>query len=256
MYKLNPAVGNQGSTSVEAMLVLPLFLFSMLAFIYICNMLAVKSIIYEAAIQTAEYMAEYAYLAEQYPEEADCGNDIIADLKFQEYLDDGEKVEQFVINGISGVSFYGSAFPDEEGYIVLHVRYDLSVNIPFICNFSEACEERIRQKAYLGYRNSSEADGVTEDDKYVYIAENGTVYHSGRSCSYLAPEIYAASRESAVGKGYLSCEYCGASAGSTVYVTQEGERYHSVYTCSRIRRTVYRKKLNEVGGMPQCQRCY
>lgn len=247
--------GNEGSASVEAMLVVPLFLFAVLGFIYICNVIAVQSIVYEASIQTAEYMAEYAYLMEQNPEGMAQASQTVATIKFRDYLDDYEKADRLIVNGVNGVSFSGSEFPDEEGYIVLHVRYQVFVNIPFICNLKKECKEDIRQKAYLGYQKKDTEESETEEE-YVYVAEQGQVYHAKRSCSYLAPDISVSNKNSAIETGYSPCEYCGSAAKNTVYITGEGDRYHSTYSCSRLRRTVYRKKLSEIGGMPPCQRCY
>ena len=70
MYVLK---NNKGSSTLEASIVLPLFLFFLLFFIYISNIYTVKGVIYEGAVETAEYMAEYAYLT-------DCFEDVkIAD---------------------------------------------------------------------------------------------------------------------------------------------------------------------------------
>ncbi len=245
---------NRGSTSVEAMLVVPLFLFAMLAFLFICNMIAVKSVIFEAAEETAEYMAEYAYLAEKFPDEAAYGNIGMAALRFQDYVDDSELVEKFVENGVSGVSFLGSSLPDEDGYILLNVTYSITLNIPFICNNTIQCQEKLRQKAYLGYQKKDQQES-TEEETYVYVAENGVVYHSSRLCTYLTPSISGTGKNQAIAEGYRACEYCGQAAGSWVYITGEGERYHSTTACSRLRRTVYREKKNETGGLTPCQRC-
>lgn len=247
--------GDNGSASVEAVLTVPVFLFAMTAFISIFNMIALKGVIYEAAIETAEYMAEYAYLAEKYPQGAEVGTGIYASKKLNEYLDDPDMAERYVENGTNGISLLGSRFPDEDGYIVLRVKYRTALNIPFICSLTKDYEENIRQKAYLGYKKKENGSTETEE-VYVYVAENGTVYHSSRLCSYLAPDIRVSAKEAVSARGYGPCEYCGEAAGNTVYITGEGQRYHSTQNCSRLRRTVYRKKLSETGGMPPCQRCH
>ncbi len=245
---------NKGSVSVEASLVLPIFLFTMLFFIYICNVNTVKGVIYEGCIETAEYMAEYSYLTHHF-EKAELMDYPMAAVRFREYVDDNALLDKYVIGGRNGVCFVGSNFPDGDGFIDLRVTYYIRLKLPIFGNFTRRCEEHIRQKAYLGRQKPEESDEEEEDeDKYVYVTKNGTVYHTTRSCTYLSPKVQSSSLEDARAGGYKPCEYCGSSAGELVYITPYGDRYHSTESCSRIKRTIYRKKLSEV-SLPPCSKC-
>ena len=246
-------MNNKGTVSVEASIAIPIFLFTMLALIYIAEINTVKGVVYEAAIETTEYMAEYAYLTDCF-EETDVMDYPMAFLRFEEYVDSKALLDKYIVGGCAGVSFLGSSFPDDEGYIDLHVTYYVKVNVPIIGSFSRKITERIRQRAYLGdgrYKESTESEMV---DKYVYIADNQEAYHTTRSCSYLMPDIHTSSREAAISNGYRQCEYCGGGSSDTVYVTSEGECFHSSRSCSRLKRTVHRVKLSET-GLPPCSRC-
>ena len=244
---------NRGSVSIEASISLPLFLFVVLFFINVANIYTVKAVVYEGAVETAEYMAEYAYFTDCF-EEADVIDYPMATLRFWEYVDSKELLKKYIVGGEYGVSFIGSEFPDDDGFIDLRVTYFVHMNIPVFGSFTHKYTEHIRQRAYLG-RRSSEADTDKEADSiYVYVAENGSVYHTTRSCTYLMPDIHFTSRASALDRGYRVCEYCGAVPGDPVYITSEGECYHSSINCSRIRRTVSRKKLSEV-NLPPCTKC-
>ena len=55
---------NRGSVTIEASLVFPIFLFFVMSLYHMCYSRIADNIVYEAAIETAEYMAEYAYLDE------------------------------------------------------------------------------------------------------------------------------------------------------------------------------------------------
>ena len=244
-------IDDRGSVSIEAAIGFPLFLFVMLFFIYLSNIFTVKAAIYEGAVETTEYMAEYAYLTDSFPS-VGVADYPMAKLRFDEYVDSKPLIEKYVVGGVSGVSFLGSSFPDEDGYIEMEITYSIHVDIPIIGSFNRMCREHIKQKAYLG-RNGyigEEEDG--EENEYVYVAKNGVVYHKSRSCTYLMPKIRAVMREGA--DGYRACEYCGKNAGEIVYVTSEGECYHSIRNCSRLKRTVERKKLSEV-SLPPCSKC-
>ncbi|SEF65856.1 hypothetical protein SAMN04487934_10256 [Eubacterium ruminantium] len=246
---------NKGFLSVEASIVLPLFMLFIYTFIMFCKVIMVRSVIYEAAlVETAEYMAEYAYLSEK-SDILDYSDYFVASTKVAEYIDDKALVNQLVKGGTSGISLLGSRLPDEDGNIVLHVRYTVSFSIPFIGRFKSTYSDRIKQKAYLGYMEDSDEE-TKEDDIYVYIAENGVVYHHSRRCTYLYRETEEVTVRNAKKRGYSACSYCdGAYPGIFVYITEDGDKYHSGPYCSRLLRTVRRVKLKNAGGLPECQKC-
>ena len=53
-------MNNKGAVSIEAAVAFPLFLFTMLALIFMTEIYTVKGVVYEGVIETAEYMAEYS----------------------------------------------------------------------------------------------------------------------------------------------------------------------------------------------------
>lgn len=246
---------NKGSASIEASIALPLYLFTMLFFVYLGTTYTVKSTVYEGCIETAEYMAEYAYLADCF-DTAEKLSPVMAKARFLEYADSKALLEEYVVGGALGVSFIGSQFPDDKGFIDLKVTYFIRIKIPLIKNFNTKCTEHIRQRAYLGRRLSSESDSGKSNgaDKYVYVAENGVVYHNSRSCTYLLPKITSCSKKSAQNKGYKKCKYCNPTGSGEVFITEYGDCYHSSRSCSRLKRNVERKKLSEV-SLPPCSKC-
>ncbi len=58
------------------------------------------------------------------------------------------------------------------------------------------------------------------------------------------------------GKNYTACEICGGNS-SVVYVTSEGIRYHSTVTCSGLKRTIDSVPLSKAleAGKHACPRC-
>ncbi len=248
---------NRGSVSIEAAIALPMFLFTMLFLAYVSEISAVRATVYEGCIETAEYMAEYVYLANNISEDENLLNDALTAgtllVRFNEYVDNDALLEKYVVGGKNGVSFLGSSLPDDHGYIDLEIRYFVHIDIPLINGFTHMYKEHIRQRAYLGSA-ALQSETEEEEDRYVFVAKNGVVYHTTRSCTYLSPDIQVMSKTGAAGSGYTPCEYCGAQAGDSVYVTGSGSRYHSSKQCSRLMRTVERKKLSEV-NLPPCSKC-
>ncbi len=230
---------NQGSASLEATLVMPVFLLAMISLFMMFQSVLVEAQVYEAAAETAEYMAEIAYL--------EAANTAVAYLRFPQYVDETEMVERYVKHGVSGVQFLGSEIGDE--YIVLRVSYAME--------HLGARSFTIRKRAYTGAAwEDTETDAAHAEAAYVYVTDNQAVYHTTRQCSYLRLQIRASTLEQAKQSGYNACAFCGKDVqGTQVYVTNEGDRYHGSLTCSGLKRTVYRKKKSEVAGLAACSRC-
>lgn len=106
-------IRNQGSASLEATLVMPVFLLAMVSLFWMAQSVLAEAQVYEAAAETAEYMAEIAYLG--------AADTAVAYLRFPKYADEKETVERYVKHGVSGVQFLGSEIGEK--YIVLRVSY-------------------------------------------------------------------------------------------------------------------------------------
>ncbi|MCR4609170.1 MAG: hypothetical protein K5750_05680 [Eubacterium sp.] len=246
---------NRGSLAFEAAISLPIFMFCMYCFLIFCRIIAVRAVVYEAAaVEASEYLAEYSYLSDSV-DKLEYSNLVVANSKIDDYLDDPELVEKYISGGSSGIKLIGTGIPDEEGYIRLTVYYKVRFSVPIIGSFEKSYTDTVRQKAYIGYKGIDEENDSAED-VYVYVAENGEVYHHSRGCTYLYHHTTLMKKNVAENRDYEPCSYChAASAGRYVFVTEDGEKYHSSPNCSRLLRTVRRVKLSEVGGLPECHKC-
>ena len=116
-------------------------------------------------------------------------------------------------------------------------------------------------RAWTGYDAERSADQENQEDRYVFLTENGSVYHTRESCTHLTLSIELTSKEQVHelrnedGGRYLPCEKCGGDGSSLVYVTREGDRYHNTITCSGLKRSIRRVTLSEAVGLPACGRC-
>ena len=238
---------NLGSAVVEATLIIPVFLFAMLAIYSMCRCKLAEGIIYEAASETAEYMAEYSYLDEP--------NILMPDMVMSQYIDNKELVNESIDGGIKGINYFGTITRDSDNYVVLKVNYTLNVDIPMVPSLSKKRQIIIKQRAYIGEGEDNGKEECTDEDKYVYVTDNREVYHSNRNCTHLKLSIHQTSLKYAQNYGFSPCEFCGDKAENTVYITDKGGRYHSSKECSGLKRTVYIVKLSEVSGLPACSRC-
>ncbi len=238
---------NKGSATLEAALVMPLFIFAILVLFHGIRLRMTEAIIYEAASETVEYMAELSYLEE-------C-NYLVPKMRIGEYVDNKGLVESYIADGLDGISFLGSEYLDEDGYVSLRVSYQVEINVPFIGDLSGERSYIIRQKAYKGIGNDQVEGQLSDSDVYVYITDNREAYHTTRACTHLDLSITPMAINKAKEKGYTLCEFCQDVGGNSVLVTSYGNRYHTTTDCSGLRRTVYRVKKSQVEELGECMRC-
>ena len=250
MYKSeiieNIKINNRGSAVVEATLLLPVFIFAVSAVYQMGQCKIAESALYEAAAETAEYIAEYSYIGQP--------NLIIPELKFSQYVDDNERIEKYIEGGVKGVNFLGSTMLDDDNYIILKVNYKVSISLPFIPELSKNRSITIKQKAYVG-DDGSQGENSGSREQYVYVTDNRDVYHSTRACSHLRLSVSISDMDIALAEGYSKCGFCGGRPETRVYITDYGNKYHLSINCSGLKRTIYRVKLSELGGMRGCSRC-
>lgn len=238
---------NRGSAVVEATLILPLFIFFVLSLYHMGQSKMAESVIYEAAVETAEYMAEYAYL--------DGHNILLPELKFAGYVDDEDLVNRYIEGGVNGVGFLGTVPLNSEGEVVLKVSYDVYISVPFLPRLKQEHSFTIRQKGYVGAGYGSGTSSEEGVETYVYITDNRDVYHCSRSCTYLQLSVHSVRADRARERGYTACTFCQEAGEGNVYITDYGKRYHVRRDCSGLKRTVYRVKLSTLGGLAGCSRC-
>lgn len=236
---------NRGSACVEATLVMPIFIVAMVSIYCMGKMHMTELVVYEAVAECAEYVAENAYINNM--------NICTPGVYLENYIDDIALVDRYIEGGVDGISFLGSYISNERE-VVVYARYRVKISLPFMPVLCKDKEIIIRQRGYVG--DSVNQDKIADESSiYVYITDNQEVYHSSRLCTYLSLSIMSVRLENAIQNGYKQCRLCGKNSGEIVYVTEYGERYHSTRTCSGLKRTIYRVKKGEVGGLNECSRC-
>ena len=77
-----------------------------------------------------------------------CATTLIQGL-FDTYIDDDTLVNSYVKKGMSGLHVIQAELRDD--HIYLRVVYRLGVDVPVLGRLYMDCDEKIRQRAYLGY---------------------------------------------------------------------------------------------------------
>lgn len=122
-----------------------------------------------------------------------------------------------------------------------------------------------QQMRISDYKGKSMASSQGAEERYVYITENGSVYHFDKGCVYLNPGIQSMrysrveEQRNRSGGKYKSCKSCCRGADITgmrvVYITPYGDSFHLDKGCSGLKRTIRKILLSKAGGMPPCSKC-
>lgn len=270
------------SMTVEAALVLPLFLFFFLNLMSAIEMMRLHGNLQLALWETGTCMSVYGSVLsggdgdnklQEAAEEQMQGNREDEDSWWAElagavwsyvyvkaqlisYLGE-EYLEQSPLTyGADGLQFLESNVWEGRDCFEVVVTYSVSP----LCSISGFRPFRMANRYYGHLWTGYELPGTEEI--FVYVAENGEVYHMDRNCTHLKLSVrqvtwqQAHTTQNAQGKSYAACEKCGGQGtAALVYITDEGERYHFNSDCPGLKRTVACLALSEVGNLRACQRC-
>lgn len=270
-----------GSLTLEAAILLPLFLFFMITILSLMDMLYFYGILEQRLHQIAKKMAVYAPAAEL-AEGVLAGNTSDGEMN----IDSGEISEiaatimgkQYVknnlINGLillelrssgvvgksEGLNFLYSRIMTEGDVIDLVVSYEIEPQNNFFFLPAYHVLNRCRVRAWTGYEVASD-NANDSGERMVYITETGTVFHLTKTCTYLDLSIRPVANgeldlyRNQSGGIYTACELCGDGEAEIYFITDYGECYHTSLTCSGLKRTITEVPISQVGDKSACSRC-
>ena len=109
---------------------------------------------------------------------------------------------------------------------------------------------------------TSSGSGGTQEEEMVYVGKNSTRYHSSASCHYLSNDLTAVSYASlsgernSGGKKYHPCSRCAKGVtGGTVYIMPSGTSFHTSESCSAIRSYGRAVPKSDVAHLGPCSYC-
>ncbi len=268
-----------GSFTVEASVVMTVFILSMYGFLYLFLVLRMQVAIQEAAEQAAQTAAKYAYTKEcltegmqpdqEWTEEAgevllwgiQTGilRQSIIDTVSEEYPDGA-----CIKGGNDGIQLLESRILEEDGMVDVVIRYDVEIPIGFPGMTRFQFVQRSRKRGWVGRPRQDGEEGEEKTEEWVYVAETGSVYHLYEDCTHIRLSIQDVDynqveqcRNENGGK-YKPCEKCcrEGKTGARVYISKDGDRYHGTLGCSGLKRRVKKVPKNEAEtGMRLCSRC-
>lgn len=231
----------RGSLTVEAAMVVPIFLFFCYLMVQVITVTNVQQQVQYSLEVTADTMAGMGIK----PTVAQ-GHTI-----FLQNMSKRNVNMNIIQNKFLGFSFANTRI-NENSCMDLQVSYKIIFTNILGKKISIPCRQKVYRKCFTG-KTVKDA----EDSEYVYITTGDTVYHTNRYCTHLALSISQVSIESIkTQKRYTPCIRCKKMENpGWYYVTKEGDKYHNSLLCSGLKRSIERVKKDEVPNRRMCSRC-
>ncbi|HWT74741.1 MAG TPA: hypothetical protein VN258_08500 [Mobilitalea sp.] len=280
----------KASLTVEAALILPVFLYFMLAFLYYIQIFTIQEQIQSSITKMGLNLAKSSYVLKDFPsledalsfdftvfgEDYDISLEQLADtltsesvlkLYAKKYLDTPQINHSCIKNGFDGISFTSSSLLGGDDYIDIVVSYLVKLPLKLFALNDMQMVQRVRLRCWTGYEVAAAyqtSEETKNNEEIVYITETGSVYHKSETCSHIKLSIRSVSGipndlRNDNGAKYYPCEACCIGATDmtiTYYITSDGTRYHSLRDCSKLKRSVKEISFSEVGSRKPCKRCY
>ncbi len=247
-HEMEEKMKRRASLTVEASLILPVFLYAMLFLAYIGKLVICQDEVQWALTRIArEASAEYG---------ATHSDKLKSTLYYQ------TKFAAYMKGSGLTVSFADSQLLQHNDEIDLVVTYRMKLPFSIFAIPAVSMRQRVHTRAFTGVERRQEKK---QDERIVYITETGRVYHLTAECTYLKLSIsqiqYSDLQEKRNESGgkYKPCERCGADKeredNMTVWITSYGDRYHTSLSCSGLKRHIREIPLSETGGRSPCGKC-
>ncbi len=267
----------KGSMTLEASLILPVFLLLFMNLISLIEIYRIHGNIMATLWEEGRKAAKYSYLetvSEEVWQKSDADmssgtvQSILAGItirrKIEKNLNTYPLWERHITGGKDGIIVSSDFNQDGNGIIKLDCSYQIHPIFGNAALLSGRIKNHYYGHGWTGYcmQEYPGEEGESEEI-YVYITETGTVYHKNRGCSYLNPSISSVPKEelqerrNQSGAIYYACPLCtkNITVEGAVYITEYGTNYHTSTGCSGLKRTIYEVKLSEAGGRGPCSKC-
>ena len=251
---------NAGLT-LEASLVMPLFLAAFVALIFFLQIIQQNLHIQKALYNQVQKIAGYSY----YINEADISEDVSKYLEAayiksavvkevgQKYLDNS-----YIKNGSKGIYLNITGKP-EDGILDVALEYKMQVPFDLFNIGGLNMVSRARCHLWIG----SDKNALVDDTEYVYMTPSGSVYHLYKDCTYIKSDILSCigaeiyDERNASGAKYYKCQVCKPLLGmGKVYYTKYGTRFHYSDKCVNLHSDVFAVEKSKVKDKYRmCTKC-
>ncbi len=236
----------QGSLTVEASMVLPLFIGAVVTLIFFIQVIQIQIQIQKALYNQTMKVMGYGYYIDSTDMATEAETFLQAGyikLKVIEELGDNFFDNGCIVNGKQGFVLYLTNVSDE-GLVDVAMRYNLQVPFDIFGVGKLSFVARARCAIWTG----KDSDTTEWNVNMVYMTAQGQVYHIDKECTYIKLDISSCRMDeldtvrNASGGIYYPCNLCCGQKeydSRTVYITQYGTRYHMMEYCSNLKSNVF-----------------
>lgn len=240
-----------GALTVEASIILPLFMIIIITFIYFVQEYYIYGNVSMAMYNAGKVLSAKASIDEEKNiTEEDIHEHIRGNLS-KKVLD-----KSCIKNGLQGIDNTKSYYDTSADEISMRSRYFISMPFTVLGLDNYRITQNMIVRGWTGDKN------LITHKNFVYITKTGSVYHTDIECTYLMIKKIPILRKNIDnyrndgGAKYYPCKECdNCKQGEYVYITKYGTSYHNVASCSAIRRTVIPIDIHELKGMKKCAKC-
>lgn len=247
----------RASVTIEAAFILPIFMLALSSYLFLLQVLQIQLQVEQGLYGVSKNMAVKAYAYKNPGLDIGDAGEFAITVPY---------VKNEVEAAIGELEFCGersyllSTVMGQEEVVDIVVTYEIAMPFGIFRLPNLQFVQRARTKAWTGYVKGSMDE--SNQEQYVYVTVNGTVYHLSLNCTHIQLSIeqiwdQVEGMRNEQGGKYHACERCvkGGAAASSVYVTKTGDRYHNSLSCSGLKRGIQMVNINDIEGMGACSRC-
>ena len=243
------------SLTVEAALVLPLFLFAGVLLMMPFHILDIERQMQAIVMSVGEDISQTAYLS---PEDGGWTGSAAAFA----YAEGAVRTKAGGLS-LRGLTLAGSSLLEDGETVDLVVSYQIKLPFSVFGLGDVKRRNRCWLRAWVGSNGalSEGGPGDGEEDPIVYVGKDSTRYHISSFCHYLYNRLSAVPVSSiedyrnSGGHRYTACDRCGGTAGGIVYILPYGEHYHGNRSCTAITAYVRAVRRSAVEYLGPCSYC-
>ena len=253
------------SMTVEATILLPLFLFFVLSMGNAIEMIRLHSKMELSMWDVGRHIATYGHMLLNEEEtggvtfSAELLAGVYAKSHAEEMLGEDYLETTPLKNGADSLHFWETQLLDNGCFEVV-ATYEVQPDWEMLGIRPFRMANRYYGHLWNGY--DIEMASYAGERSWVYVAENGMVFHENRDCTHLRLSVRAVAfsevceKRNNYGERYVMCQMCQKNqTQGTVYIADNGDCYHYSRTCAGLKRTVYTILRGEAKGYQPCSRC-
>lgn len=265
--------GVNGSFSLEATLVLPIFIITFFVFIYVMISINFTNVVQRNEFMISKELSQDTYILQKIeengnitPDDINMSSSLLKEGLSLGYIKTKICNDELItyaktVKRDTYFNMENSKISSNNEYIDIRLTYDMK--IPYIDHLETKLilSNRSYFRTWVG---KSINQNNTNCKTKVYITPTGSVYHVDKNCPYIKLSIMSVNFKSILslrnksGEKYDKCEICckkNISSIDQVFITIYGNKYHIDKNCSGIKRDIQEIDLSEVGNRSKCKKC-